>query len=79
MQFAPSIAINLQASRSACFSDAGCGGKLGGTSGTFTSPNFPKNYPDDADCTWVIQGPAHATMIDITFLKLDIEWGRKCE
>ncbi|XP_038593697.1 deleted in malignant brain tumors 1 protein isoform X2 [Micropterus salmoides] len=31
-----------------------CGGYLYGSSGTFSSPNYPSKYPVNADCTWFI-------------------------
>ncbi|XP_069122184.1 cubilin-like [Argopecten irradians] len=39
-----------------------CGGSLyltnGVTSGYFTSPNYPENYPHNVDCTWIITAPS---------------------
>ena len=39
-----------------------CGGQLSltnsFTSGTFTSPNYPGEYPHNVDCVWVITAPA---------------------
>lgn len=32
-----------------------CGGTLTGSSGTFTSPNYPKYYPPLMRCEWNIQ------------------------
>ncbi|XP_069751432.1 embryonic protein UVS.2-like isoform X7 [Narcine bancroftii] len=32
-----------------------CGFMLTSKSGSFTSPNFPKNYPNNADCIWIIR------------------------
>jgi CUB domain len=29
--------------------------RLQGSGGTFTSPNFPFNYNDNADCEWLLQ------------------------
>ena len=38
-----------------------CGGQLrltnSLTSGFFSSPNYPANYPPNADCSWVITSP----------------------
>ncbi|XP_023324984.1 signal peptide, CUB and EGF-like domain-containing protein 2 isoform X3 [Eurytemora carolleeae] len=33
----------------------GCGEYLNGTSGYFTSPNYPNNFPSYVECYWVIQ------------------------
>ncbi|XP_055505764.1 astacin-like metalloendopeptidase isoform X2 [Leucoraja erinacea] len=32
-----------------------CGNMLIKMSGSFTSPNFPANYPNNADCLWIIR------------------------
>ncbi|XP_072037633.1 low-density lipoprotein receptor-related protein 12-like [Amphiura filiformis] len=37
-----------------------CGGKINATSptsGFISSPNYPSDYPTNATCTWIIQGP----------------------
>jgi len=31
-----------------------CGGQLRGPSGIITSPNFPVQYDNNANCTWII-------------------------
>ncbi|XP_041866483.1 deleted in malignant brain tumors 1 protein isoform X2 [Melanotaenia boesemani] len=36
-------------------SGAPCGGTMHGSSGTFYSPNYPSNYPNNAACTWYIR------------------------
>ncbi|KAL3873674.1 hypothetical protein ACJMK2_036784 [Sinanodonta woodiana] len=50
----------------------GCGGILTGTSGTFTSPNFPGNYTDNTDCYWLIQAPPKSA-ITVTFDTFELE------
>ncbi|XP_046724566.1 ST14 transmembrane serine protease matriptase b [Silurus meridionalis] len=35
----------------------GCGGKLTGMKGTFTSPGFPSSYPPQSKCYWNIEVP----------------------
>uniref|UniRef100_A0A8D2QE76 CUB domain-containing protein n=1 Tax=Zonotrichia albicollis TaxID=44394 RepID=A0A8D2QE76_ZONAL len=32
-----------------------CGGSVSDPSGVLQSPNYPGNYPNDADCVWEIQ------------------------
>ncbi|CAL8294544.1 unnamed protein product [Merluccius merluccius] len=34
--------------------DDGCGGTLRGQSGVITSPNYPGEYNNNADCTWTV-------------------------
>ncbi|XP_072517694.1 ST14 transmembrane serine protease matriptase b [Salminus brasiliensis] len=36
----------------------GCGGKLTGMNGTFSSPGFPSYYPPKIQCVWDIEVPA---------------------
>ncbi|KAA8586104.1 hypothetical protein FQN60_007673, partial [Etheostoma spectabile] len=35
-------------------SDDGCGGTLRGQSGVITTPNYPAEYNNNADCTWTV-------------------------
>lgn len=34
--------------------EGSCGGTLRGTTGTISSPHFPSEYENSADCTWSI-------------------------
>ena len=45
---------------------AQCGGRLTGESGVFTSPNFPDNYSDNAECIWEISVP-EGKKVDLEF------------
>ena len=47
------------------------------TSGSFTSPRYPVNYPNDAFCTWLIQGGARK-VISVTFMDFDLEDDETC-
>lgn len=41
------------------------------------SPNYPNNYPNDAQCVWLITIPlGNAVALNIT--DLDIEWSADC-
>ncbi|CAH3168273.1 unnamed protein product [Porites lobata] len=46
-----------------------CGGQLTGKSGTFKSPNFPNNYPNNVTCVWTII-PPNRTVLSIAFFQL---------
>lgn len=51
-----------------------CGGKLEGSQGTFTSPNYPEFYPSDSDCTWKITVPAKSK-IELSIDNIALEPG----
>ncbi|XP_069102487.1 tumor necrosis factor-inducible gene 6 protein-like [Argopecten irradians] len=47
-------------------SDPNCGYQMTGPSGSFHSPNYPYNYPDNIDCLWsIIVNPSE--QIQLTF------------
>ncbi|XP_075141398.1 astacin-like metalloendopeptidase [Leptodactylus fuscus] len=48
----------------------GCGGNLTTPEGVFTSPNFPRSYPDNAYCHWNITTDRK---FRVTFTDFDIE------
>ncbi|KAK3591809.1 hypothetical protein CHS0354_007661 [Potamilus streckersoni] len=50
----------------------GCGGILTETSGTFSSPNFPGNYAENADCYWLIQATPKSD-ITVRFDTFEVE------
>ncbi|XP_045169922.1 dorsal-ventral patterning tolloid-like protein 1 [Mercenaria mercenaria] len=55
-----------------------CGGQLSAdpaSNGTLTSPNFPNNYPNDADCTWTIRCSGTDQNVTITFDTFILEGG----
>ena len=37
------------------------------------SPNFPANYPDKVDCSWLIEAEHVMQMIELSFDKFDTE------
>ncbi|XP_078360313.1 bone morphogenetic protein 1-like [Oculina patagonica] len=45
---------------------------LKGTNGSFTSPKYPLNYPNDVTCTWIIEVPENH-FVELTFETLDLE------
>ena len=54
-----------------------CGGSLTMPNGTLTSPSYPDNYPDNADCVYTISQP-NGTAIVLTFQSMDIEVESTC-
>uniref|UniRef100_A0A9J8ATL8 CUB and Sushi multiple domains 2 n=1 Tax=Cyprinus carpio carpio TaxID=630221 RepID=A0A9J8ATL8_CYPCA len=52
-----------------------CGGQLRGPSGIITSPNFPVQYDNNANCTWIITASDPAKVIKLTFKEFDLERG----
>ncbi|CAL1529131.1 unnamed protein product, partial [Lymnaea stagnalis] len=38
-------------------SHSSCGGEIKVSSGRFTSPLYPDNYPDDIECIWQLTTP----------------------
>ena len=54
-----------------------CGGELSSEEGRFASPGYPGNYPDRAECVWILGG-APGNKVRLTFLSLDIEESTGC-
>lgn len=55
----------------------GCGGVLNKPEGTFTSPNYPNEYPHDTHCQWMIE-VEFGHLIEITFTDFDFEASPSC-
>ncbi|KAL7745333.1 hypothetical protein ACLKA6_015352 [Drosophila palustris] len=54
-----------------------CGGKLMKKSGTIQSPGYPRTYPPNSDCEWVLEvSPHHTIIFDVE--DLDLETGLGC-
>ncbi|XP_032808661.2 CUB and sushi domain-containing protein 3-like isoform X1 [Petromyzon marinus] len=52
-----------------------CGAALTGPSGTITSPNFPVQYDNNAQCVWTITASRPSKVIEINFEEFDLERG----
>ncbi|KAH3817670.1 hypothetical protein DPMN_119225 [Dreissena polymorpha] len=50
-----------------------CGGVLTDSFGVITSPNFPSNYPNKVECTWVINAP-EGYVINVYFTEFELEF-----
>ncbi|XP_020662303.3 cubilin [Pogona vitticeps] len=55
----------------------GCGGELYGTSGSFHSPGYPNNYPNNKECHWYIH-TAPGSSIQLTIVEFDVEYHSNC-
>lgn len=56
----------------------GCGGLLRKPTGSFNSPNYPKPYPHNQKCQWIIE-VEYGHLIEITFIDYDFESSDNCE
>uniref|UniRef100_H3CV01 CUB and Sushi multiple domains 2 n=1 Tax=Tetraodon nigroviridis TaxID=99883 RepID=H3CV01_TETNG len=52
-----------------------CGGQLRGPNGVITSPNYPVQYDNNANCTWIITATDTSKVIKLTFEDFDLERG----
>uniref|UniRef100_A0AAY4DQP8 CUB and Sushi multiple domains 2 n=1 Tax=Denticeps clupeoides TaxID=299321 RepID=A0AAY4DQP8_9TELE len=52
-----------------------CGGQLHGPSGIITSPNFPVQYDNNSNCTWIITAADPSKVIKLMFEEFDLERG----
>ncbi|RXM33320.1 CUB and sushi domain-containing protein 2, partial [Acipenser ruthenus] len=57
-----------------CRAEGACGGTLRGTTGTISSPHFPSEYENNADCTWSILAEPGDT-IALVFTDFQLEDG----
>ncbi|XP_022426555.1 CUB and sushi domain-containing protein 1 [Delphinapterus leucas] len=57
-----------------CRAEGACGGTLRGTSGSISSPYFPSEYENNADCTWTILAEPGDT-IALVFTDFQLEEG----
>ncbi|XP_032844647.2 CUB and zona pellucida-like domain-containing protein 1 [Tyto alba] len=55
--------------------DYPCGGLLSSPSGTFQSPFYPRNYPNNANCVWEIEVKSNFH-VTLTFRDVQMEGGR---
>lgn len=54
-----------------------CGGVLSAPSGNFSSPNFPRLYPYNTECIWLIV-VAEGSSVLLTFHPFDLEYHDTC-
>lgn len=56
---------------------AGCGGDIGGPSGSISSPGYPNKYPDNRECIWYIT-TSPGSSITLTIHEFDVEFHDNC-
>lgn len=54
-----------------------CGGVINGENGEISSPGFPKKYPLNKECTWIILAPKGKT-IKLLFQEFELEKHSNC-
>ena len=54
-------------------SDGACGGRFTSPNGILTSPSYPNDYPNDADCTYSVS-QLMGSYINISITNMDIEY-----
>ena len=55
-----------------CFSVRGCPSSLSGSSGSFSSPNYPRDYDNNLRCSWGITVPS-GYLVKVTFGSFKVE------
>lgn len=54
-----------------------CGGVLTGLSGKISSPGYPQEYSNNADCSWIIH-VSNTSVITLVFLDFQMENNEGC-
>ncbi|XP_055498218.1 CUB domain-containing protein 2 [Leucoraja erinacea] len=62
---------------SASYSKDVCGGVLTGLSGMLSSPEYPDNYPNNAECRWFIR-VSNQSVINLIFYDFHLESNEDC-
>lgn len=62
----PGFRAHVSQMRRGTKGSSSCGGQLSGSKGTFTSPNFPNQYPPATLCQWTITAP-EGKAVKVTF------------
>uniref|UniRef100_A0AAQ4PGY7 Cubilin n=1 Tax=Gasterosteus aculeatus aculeatus TaxID=481459 RepID=A0AAQ4PGY7_GASAC len=55
----------------------GCGGELSGSTGSFSSPDYPNRYPENKECLWYVTTAAGSS-ITLTVHEFDVEFHPDC-
>uniref|UniRef100_H3ACI3 CUB domain containing protein 2 n=2 Tax=Latimeria chalumnae TaxID=7897 RepID=H3ACI3_LATCH len=62
---------------SAAYNKDSCGGMLTRLSGIISSPDYPENYPNNAECQWIIRVSNH-TQVTLVFHDFQLEKNEGC-
>ena len=65
--------VNCQMSTGSYYGDIDCGNADMTQEGTITSPNYPKNFPTNVVCWWVIKAPA-GKRIRVSITDMQMLW-----
>jgi len=57
---------------------SGCGGHMTGSTGNFTSLNYPNHYPSRRECVWTI-AVTPGSRIELTIQEMDVEAHPACD
>ncbi|MEQ2209692.1 hypothetical protein XENOCAPTIV_002638, partial [Xenoophorus captivus] len=55
----------------------GCGGNIGGPSGSISSPGYPNRYPENRECIWYVTSTPGSS-ITLNILEFDVEFHENC-
>uniref|UniRef100_A0A3Q2TAZ9 Cubilin n=1 Tax=Fundulus heteroclitus TaxID=8078 RepID=A0A3Q2TAZ9_FUNHE len=55
----------------------GCGGYVGGPSGSISSPGYPNRYPENRECIWYVTSTPGSS-ITLTIHEFDVEFHENC-
>ncbi|XP_040184665.1 embryonic protein UVS.2-like [Rana temporaria] len=61
----------------ASYSTVSCGSVLSNPTGTFSTPNYPSNYPNYMDCTWVVTAPI-GYQVSVNVTDFSVEYRSTC-
>lgn len=56
---------------------AGCGEEFTGPSGSFSSPGYPNQYPENRECIWYITTTAGSS-VTLTIHEFNVEYHQDC-
>ncbi|MED6278602.1 hypothetical protein CHARACLAT_025604, partial [Characodon lateralis] len=55
----------------------GCGGNVGGPSGSISSPGYPNRYPENTECIWYVTSTPGSS-VTLNIHEFDVEFHENC-